>query len=171
MKFEFTQDDRATQDWFDRLSKKLADLTPVMKAVAHTGEVGTEERFATETDPAGSPWKESNRKREKGGKTLTDQGHLGDSISSSYGKDFAEWGVGMEYGAIHQLGFSGSVNIPAHERVITQAFGMPIQPTTVKVKAHTRMLTIVERAFLARNVDELDVEVIEDAFAAFLEDM
>ncbi len=167
MKFKFDQSTRG--GGLDDLAKKVSDLTPAMKSVATVGEVQTEERFATETDPQGNPWKDSERKKAKGGKTLTELGHLGDSVSSRYGADFAEWGVGMNYGAPHQDGSEAEVSVSEHTKTISQAFGVALpEPKTVTVKAHKRKMNLPERAFLARNADELDTDLIAEAFKVYL---
>ena len=77
---------------------------PVMRDLAAYGEASTRERFHTETGPDGQPWKKSLRAQISGGKTLTMSGHLGDSITSDAGRDWAAWGTNMLYARIHQLG-------------------------------------------------------------------
>lgn len=77
---------------------------PVMGDIAAIGEASTRERFATQTDPKGNKWKQSLRARLTGGKTLTLDGHLGDSVTSRHDSSSAEWGVNRIYGAIHQFG-------------------------------------------------------------------
>lgn len=80
------------------------DATDVMRAIATYGEASTRERFETETGPDGEQWKPSLRAKLSGGRTLTLDGHLGDSISPSWSSDTAEWGSNREYAAIHQEG-------------------------------------------------------------------
>lgn len=77
---------------------------PVMRDLAAYGEASTRERFHTETSPDGKPWKKSLRAMLTGGKTLTKSGHLGDSMTSDSGRDWAAWGSNMIYARIHQLG-------------------------------------------------------------------
>lgn len=92
---------RAAFGAFLRLAE---DASPVMADIATIGENSTLERFATETDPEGKKWKQSLRARLAGGKTLTKDGHLGDSVSSRSDASIAEWGVNRIYAAIHQFG-------------------------------------------------------------------
>lgn len=81
------------------------DASPAMADIAAHGENSTRERFGrTQTAPDGTPWKASLRARITGGKTLTESGHLGNSLSSRSGADFAEWGVNRIYAAIQQFG-------------------------------------------------------------------
>lgn len=92
---------RAAFGAFLRLSE---DASPVMADIATIGENSTRERFATETAPDGTQWRKSLRARIAGGKTLTKDGHLGDSTSSRSDRSTAEWGVNRIYAAIHQFG-------------------------------------------------------------------
>lgn len=80
------------------------DPAPAMRDLAAYGEASTRERFDTETGPDGKPWKKSLRAQISGGKTLTASGHLGDSISSDAGRDWAAWGANRIYAAIQQFG-------------------------------------------------------------------
>lgn len=75
-----------------------------MRDIATLGENSTRERFRTEIGPDGRRWKSSLRVQISGGRTLTRDGHLGDSVNSRSGRDFAEWGVNRIYAAIHQFG-------------------------------------------------------------------
>ena len=88
--------------------KGLVDLghnmRPIMRGIATIGENSTRERFASETGPDGERWPASIRVQLSGGKTLTDSGRLGDSITSDYGSDFAEWGTNSIYGAMQNFG-------------------------------------------------------------------
>ena len=91
-----------------RAIRKLVDLgedpTPIMRGIAAIGENSTRERFETETAPDGTRWKPSIRARMTGGRTLTKDGHLSGSITSKYGRNFAEWGSNRIYAGIHQVG-------------------------------------------------------------------
>ena len=57
-------------------------------------------------------------------------------------------GSSTPYSGVHEYGFTGNVNIPAHTRTITQAFGRDIAPTTVNVRSHSRFMSIPERPYL-----------------------
>jgi len=80
------------------------DPAPIMQEIAAYGENSTLERFDSETGPDGKKWKQSLRARLTGGKTLTDKGHLRDSITSESGRDWAQWGSNKIYARIQQLG-------------------------------------------------------------------
>lgn len=75
-----------------------------MGAIARYGESSTRLRFRTQTGPDGQRWRPSLRAQIAGGRTLTMDGHLGDSVGSNYGADWAEWGENRVYAAIHQFG-------------------------------------------------------------------
>lgn len=107
MRVDIGIDDSGLERTLMDLLNNLEDLSPAMRVIAAMGEAQIRESFADETDPAGNPWVQSLRARATNTKTLTDQGHLGDSASYTYGDDFAAWGVGMNYGAPHQFGFLG----------------------------------------------------------------
>lgn len=50
-------DDREVRAALDGLRRRLADMTPVMRAIATELEARVEARFETATDPSGRPWK------------------------------------------------------------------------------------------------------------------
>lgn len=89
---------------FARLKAFAHHPKPLMETLAYQGETSTRNRFNTETDPDGVKWQKSLRAELFGGKTLTKDGHLGDSISSSATDDAAIWGSNRIYAAIHQFG-------------------------------------------------------------------
>lgn len=99
-----------------RLQAFGADTTPAMRDIAAIGEATTRMRFRTGIDPDGRPWKVSNRVAESGGRTLTLDGHLGDSVSSRYGRRDATWGVNRVYAALQQFG--GTV-VPRKSRYLS----------------------------------------------------
>ncbi len=104
VKLQIDIDDRRIQQVLSRLIATGQNLAPVMEDIATYGESSTRDRFSRSVDPAGKPWKPSQRAQERGGKTLIDHGHLLDSIVNNAGKDFAEWGSNAIYAAIHQAG-------------------------------------------------------------------
>lgn len=75
-----------------------------MRDIATFGENTTRERFRTQIGPDGVSWKPSLRVQISGGRTLTKDGHLGDSVSSRSTSNYAEWGVNRIYAAIQQFG-------------------------------------------------------------------
>ena len=57
-------------------------------------------------------------------------------------------GSKVPYAPPHEYGFRGTQWVPSHPRRITQAFGKPIEPREVTVRAHTRKMALAERAYL-----------------------
>lgn len=116
-----------------------------MKDIATYGEASTGDRFTrTQIGPDGKPWKRSIRAQIMGTKTLTFEGHLRDSISSSSGRDYAEWGTNRIYAAIHQFG--GTIKpkraSALHFRLANGAF------------VSTKSVTIPARPFLGTSPDD-----------------
>jgi len=70
-------------------------------------------------------------------------------------------GTNVEYAAIHEYGFSGSVQVKSFQREMTKAFGKPISPTQVTVRAHTRNVNMPERSFLRSTLREMKSEIEE----------
>lgn len=64
---------------------------------------------------------------------------------------------GVPYAAVHEFG--GNNRVPAHSRMITQAFGKPIEPRSVQVRAHTR--TVPARPFVGPAVRRQAANIAE----------
>lgn len=92
------------QPLFAKLGELGARPQPLLKKIAFYGENSTKERFQTETGPDGNKWKESLRARLTGGKTLTKDTHLSETINGQADDQKAEWGSNRVYAAIHQFG-------------------------------------------------------------------
>ncbi len=113
MKVTIGVDSSSLIDIFGDLSDKLSDLSTSMRIIAFYGENKTRKSFATETNPAGKPWLPSQRKLERGGKTLTLTGALASSTSSRYSATSATWGTNRpQYDYVHQFG-SETNHLPA----------------------------------------------------------
>jgi len=80
------------------------DLEPLMDQIGMAMETTTHERFETESDPHGNRWTPSIRAREQGGKTLTYQGHIDNSVTHRAGAEQVEIGSNLIYARIHQEG-------------------------------------------------------------------
>lgn len=60
-----------------------------------------------------------------------------------------EVNTNVRYGAAHEYGFAGTVNVKASLRQVRQAFGRPLKsPRYVQVRAHSRNVRLPERSFL-----------------------
>lgn len=64
-------------------------------------------------------------------------------------------GAHVKYAFIHEFGLSAAISIKEHLRHIKQAFGRPITPRDVLVKAHTRVVNFKERRFMRDSLDEI----------------
>lgn len=92
------------QRLFKAMQQMGANPEPLLRDIAFLGENSTRERFRSQTGPDGQRWKPSLRAQLFGGKTLTKDGHLGDSITSTADRTTAAWGTNRIYAAIHQFG-------------------------------------------------------------------
>lgn len=84
--------------------KAVVDFSPAMRTIADIMRTQTLERFEAETGPDGVRWRPSQRAIEDGGLTLTDSGHLKQSISAASDATSAVVGTNLLYAAIHQFG-------------------------------------------------------------------
>lgn len=110
---------------------------PAMRDIATYGENSTRDRFRTETGPDGKRWKPSLRVQMRGGRTLTRDGHLGNSITSDSGRDFAEWGTNRIYAAINHF---GGVIKPKHKKSlrfqITKGVWVNVKKVTITARPY-----------------------------------
>lgn len=87
-------------------------------------------------------------------------GRLRGSVSSKVVEDqnFIEGTVGaggalVPYAFTHEFGLNGSMGVKAHLRTIKQAFGRPISPRQINVKAHSRNVRFKELRFMRDSLD------------------
>lgn len=64
-------------------------------------------------------------------------------------------GAHVKYAFIHEFGLTAAVNIKSHLRQIKQAFGRPVTPRQVLVKAHSRNVKFHEQRFMRDSLDEI----------------
>ncbi|ENU36023.1 hypothetical protein [Acinetobacter parvus] len=64
-------------------------------------------------------------------------------------------GAHVKYAFIHEFGLSAALSIKEHLRHIKQAFGRPITPRDVLVKAHSRNVNVKEKRFMRDSLDEI----------------
>lgn len=69
-------------------------------------------------------------------------------------------GTNKEYGAAHEYGFHGVVNVREHLRMFTKAFGRSIVPRQITVSAHNRQANLPERSFLRSTLKEFEPEIV-----------
>jgi phage gpG-like protein len=118
--------------------------------------------FRDERGPDGKTWKASLRAAGENGQTLTLTARLKNSINYRVNNDSVSVGTSVSYAAIHQLGFTGTVQVSAHERRITQAFGKKLKKRkTVTVKSHAAKRNIPARPFLPMTLEEVGTGEVE----------
>ncbi|EJG1589902.1 phage virion morphogenesis protein [Vibrio parahaemolyticus] len=108
--------------------------------------------------PDGTPWPQWSpeyKKTRHGNQDLLDSGGgLLTSFLWNVGKNQVRIGSTEPYSAVHQDGFSGAVQVAAHTRLVTQAFGKALaSPARVSVNAFTRQMNIPQREFLGLSRD------------------
>lgn len=128
-----------------RLKAAAADLSQPMAEASEVMLDATLDRFATESDPLGIPWKKSAAAIEEGRKTLQDSGDLRNAVERQSGDDFAAVGVYGSggpaiYGRIHQDG--GTIR-PRNTKALKTPFGPRAS------------VTMPRRAFLGFSDDEI----------------
>jgi len=96
----------------------------------------------------------TNKLRDSINEYVTDEGTI---ITGVVGSDTSK----AKYGHAHEYGFQGVVQVPAHVRHITQAFGRPIAPTEVNVSAHSMKMNLPERSFLRSSLHEMEGAITE----------
>nr|MDI3547891.1 hypothetical protein [Halanaerobiales bacterium] len=93
---------------FDKFNKQLSKLTNFNFSGLHK-EIGeyileaTKDRFKKEESPEGKKWKPSYRSR-SGGKTLTDNATLKNSLNYKANSKKVDVGTNIIYAAVHQKG-------------------------------------------------------------------
>lgn len=92
------------QSRLTRAAEAATDFTAPMRAIADYMRTAAVERFEDERGPDGQRWKPSQRALEEGGLTLTDRGHLRQSITAASDANSALAGTNLVYAAIHQFG-------------------------------------------------------------------
>jgi phage virion morphogenesis protein len=169
------------------LAAKLNDLTPFFKDAGETLLNSTRERFHTQTDPEGQPWKslapnyKQNKPRNKD-KILTLYGYLRGTLVKQADSNSLRIGTPLVYGAIHQFGAAkGSFGtVTAHVNAYIRRLksrdvkqGRKIVAKGVAfVSAHTRQMTvpwgnIPARPFLGLSTDDRSdlLEALHDYLA------
>lgn len=81
-------------------------------------------------------------------------------VETDGGCIIGEVNTNVRYGAAHEYGFSGAVNVKAHLRQVKQAFGKPLKsPRFVQVAAHSRAVNLPERSFLRSALRDLQPSI------------
>lgn len=131
----------------------------LLKLIGGEVEDYTRRRISDEkTAPDGTPWApwsaDYAKTRHGGNSLLQGEGGLLDSIEYQVQRNSVRVGSALAYAGVHQDGFSGTVQVPAHLRSITQAFGKALKsPVSQSVGAFTRQMEIPQRQFLGLSSD------------------
>ena len=108
------------------------------------------------------------------GQNLIDTGRLLNSIRYEFFRDGTNVGIrvgsfNVPYAAVHEFGFHGSQNVPAHSRLMTTAFGRKVKdPRRIEVAAHSRVMNIRARPYLRPAIRTTGTFVLDTLRAAIL---
>ncbi|MBS0044507.1 phage virion morphogenesis protein [Shewanella sp. M16] len=147
---------------YQQLMENLGDpkhKEELLDALGGIVESQTRRRIADEkSSPDGKPWAEWNaayaKTRHGNQSLLQGDGDLLDSIQYVVERNQVRIGSPLAYAAVHQDGFSGAVQVDAHTRLITQAFGKALAfPVYQSVGAFSRLMNIPQREFLGLSTD------------------
>ena len=109
--------DRQVRESLGALSRRMGDMTPVMRNIGEIVRASVIRNFREERDPSGARWKPSLRALLTRGKTLTDTAILRNSINVRPEPGRVSVGTNVVYAAIHQFGGKAGrghkVNLPA----------------------------------------------------------
>lgn len=184
--FSIEAKDREVQRLLRKVQERVKDMRPVFNVIGEIVHGSIQENFEHGGRPAEwkplSPVTIAQRKRERKwpGRILVRMGAAGGlfgSISHKPFKDRTELSARKVYAATHHFGARkaqfGTVTaqIREHVRRITKAFGKPIEPTLVTVRAHTREMQIPWGDIPARPfmvVQDEDWEEIKGTLLDFL---
>lgn len=131
----------------------------LLESIGAVVESQTRRRISDEkTAPDGTPWapwSDAYAKTRHGGQSLLQgDGDLLDSIEYQVQRSSVRVGSPLAYAGVHQDGFSGAVQVSAHQRAMTHYFGKALAfPVYHSVGAFTRMMEIPRREFLGLSSD------------------
>jgi phage gpG-like protein len=137
--------------------EKLADSSlqaELLEGIGAMVESQTRRRIADEkTSPAGEKWQAWSdgyaKTRHGNNSLLQGNGDLLDSIQYITERGRVRVGTPLDYGRVMNDGFTGSVSVSAHRRLVTQAFGRALKyPVWQSVGAFKRMMNIPQREYL-----------------------
>lgn len=83
-------------------------------------------------------------------------------VTESDGRIVGLVGTNVEYAPPHELGFTGSVTVKEHMRLIKKAWGRSINPKRVEVKSHSRAVKFPVNSFLQSALREMQPEIMAE---------
>jgi len=153
---EIKIDDVEIQRALEGLLQAGQDLTPAMDEAGSALVTSILMNFENETDPDGNKWLPSIRAREEGGLTLSDKGHLANSITHIAGNEEVEAGTNVPYAAVHQGG-----------AVIKAKTSKGLRFKIGNTWSNKQSVTIPKRQFIG--IGEDDKEMLSDILRNHLE--
>ena len=184
--FSIEAKDKGVQRLLQNLQERVRDMRPVFNVIGEIVHGSIQENFERGGRPRKWPQLKAStilqrlRERKWPGRILVRLGVAGGlmgAISYKPARDHVRLSANKPYATTHQFGARkgqfGTVTaqIRQHLRRITQAFGRPIEPTVVTVRAHTRQMEVPWGNIPARPlmvVQDEDWEEIKDTLADFL---
>lgn len=133
------------------LADALEDTSELMDVWGAVAVDLVQDRFDNEQGPDGQKWTPSYRVKHDGGKTLTDSGHLRDSIQHVASNGSVEIGTNVVYARIHNFG--GTIK-PKTAKALS--FFLPgISANGGPGQVFAKSVTMPKREFLGLNDDDL----------------
>ncbi|MGL3256624.1 phage virion morphogenesis protein [Salmonella enterica] len=175
LKVSGTEQFSQVADVINKLASKELK-TELLHSLGAVAESQTRRRIISEkTAPSGERWPEWSdgyaSTRHSGQSLLRGEGDLLDSIQFVVERGRVVLGSPLSYAGVHQDGYSGTVRIGAHQRLITQAFGRALHyPVWQSVGAFSRRMEIPQREYLGVSADNRDelLAVINDFWSEVL---
>lgn len=152
---QVTLDDRDVMAKLAEVAARGKNLEPALAGFGDYLVLVTRDRFETEQDPDGKPWKPLSvftLMLKKGSGILTESTDLRNSFHRQADSISVRMGTDRPYAALHQFGLKKTLNIRSHTR--------KGKTGTAVVKAHTRKVDMPARPFLGFT-DQDRVELIE----------
>ena len=72
-------------------------------------------------------------------------------------------GTNTEYAAVHEYGFSGTVTVKEHLRMMTMAWGRSVTPREITVRSHPMKMNMPEKSFLRSSLKD-NAGMIKDEY-------
>lgn len=144
---------------FGQLQRALADATPIMGAIGLGLVRNTQDRFESQTDPTGAPWKALNplyaAHEKHGAGILRESGQLFKSITYRATRDSVEVGTNKIYARVHQ---EGAFIVPRRAKALRFMLGGHL--------VQSGGVTIPARPYLG--INDADQELIMDVLETAL---
>ncbi len=165
--------DRGLED-IRRAVEKLADgslQTELLESIGAVVESQTRRRIIDEkSSPGGerwADWSDGYKKTRHGNQSLLrSHGDLLESIRYIVARRQVRIGSPLEHARIMNDGFSGSVTVSSHKRLVSQCFGRALKyPVWQTVGSHNRVMDIPQREFLGlSSADQQELQQVISHF-------